>query len=590
MNHKELMQILARKKQQAANQAPVPIPVIKVEPVKQEQELIKPADTPLFPQKPAIILNKKQQEASDKIVAGDDICLIGAAGTGKTTLMRETSQRLVDDPDFPKIEVGTKHLKEGNPGIAIVSYTRKAVNNIRHAVVQDLKSHTITLHKLLEFGPEFFEVTDPTTGDTKKSMRFVPNRNKFNPLPSSLKLIIFEESSMISTELYMQLQEAMPHEHQEVFIGDIQQLPPIFGMAILGFKLTSLPVVELTEIYRQAQDSPIIDLAWQILKGDKKKFNPDVKRTTDENGRTRISVPSLDQFTRTAYHEGSKDHLGTVRIQIWQKRLSEDLALLTTIKQFTAWEQDGYYDHKNDIILCPFNKSFGTIELNKGISQYLGKKRNATVYEIIAGFNTHYLAVGDRVLYDKEDAVITTIRTNGTYMGKRPQSASVNLDRNGHYSEDLTEVEKAKIREADASGDDFNLEAIEAFMEGSLDEVQERVQAASHVIGIKFTHPDSDDEEIWLESAAEINNLLGGYAITIHKFQGSQAKKVFVILHQKHAVMMSRELLYTAVTRAESYLHVICETDSFYKAISSQRIKGNTIEEKAEYFKGKGQC
>jgi hypothetical protein len=51
--------------------------------------------------------------------------------------------------------------------------------------------------------------------------------------------------------------------------------------------------------------------------------------------------------------------------------------------------------------------------------------------------------------------------------------------------------------------------------------------------------------------------------------------------------MNQRELLYTAVTRARKYLHIICEPDTFFKGTKSQKVKGNTIAEKAEYFKGK---
>jgi ATP-dependent exoDNAse (exonuclease V) alpha subunit len=51
--------------------------------------------------------------------------------------------------------------------------------------------------------------------------------------------------------------------------------------------------------------------------------------------------------------------------------------------------------------------------------------------------------------------------------------------------------------------------------------------------------------------------------------------------------MIQRELLYTAVTRAREELYVICEADTFVKGIESQKVKGNTLAEKAEWFKGK---
>jgi len=46
---------------------------------------------------------------------------------------------------------------------------------------------------LLEFGPTFYEVYDEVKGDYVRKMKFEPKRNAFNPLPSNLKLIIFEE-------------------------------------------------------------------------------------------------------------------------------------------------------------------------------------------------------------------------------------------------------------------------------------------------------------------------------------------------------------------------------------------------------------
>jgi ATP-dependent exoDNAse (exonuclease V) alpha subunit len=51
--------------------------------------------------------------------------------------------------------------------------------------------------------------------------------------------------------------------------------------------------------------------------------------------------------------------------------------------------------------------------------------------------------------------------------------------------------------------------------------------------------------------------------------------------------MLGRELLYTGVTRAREELYIICEPESMTNGIMSQRIKGNTLAEKAEFFKGK---
>lgn len=522
-----------------------------------------------------VTLNEKQQQFCDKVITGADAVLIGAAGTGKTTSMKRTTQALIDSNILPELTVSTKALSQGMYGAAIISFTRKAVNNIRHAVVDELKANTMTIHKLLEFAPIFYEIEDKISGGFKKTMKFEPQRCLSNPLPPELVFLAYEESSMISVELYALLQAALPHPHQEVFLGDIQQLPPIFGSAILGFKMLELDVIELTEVYRQALNSPIINLAWAILSGKRNKFNP---ATEEEDNTTakgkklkRKFVPALREFESTSEY-------GTLVFQPWQKKLAAEQATLALVGQFHAWQSTGYYNPEEDMILCPFNQALGTLELNKGISNFLGKQRHERVHEVIAGFNFHYLAVGDRVLYDKEDAVITQIVRNGEYSGRSPQTASVHLDRWGCMQEEVTEAEVMDDMTMDTSSlEDFMLSA-------DLADITDRVQSASHVVHVRLVY---EDKEVTLSKAAEVNALLGGYAITVHKSQGSEWDNVFFVMHHSHANMCQRELLYTGVTRAKKRLHFICEADTLYKGVASQKIIGNSLSEKSLFFRGK---
>jgi len=62
---------------------------------------------------------------------------------------------------------------------------------------------------------------------------------------------------------------------------------------------------------------------------------------------------------------------------------------------------------------------------------------------------------------------------------------------------------------------------------------------------------------------------------------------VYCIFHNSHNRNLQRELLYTAITRAQKELYVICEPETFVQGVLSQHIIGNTLAEKAEYFKGK---
>ncbi|TMQ90246.1 hypothetical protein FGG75_25280, partial [Escherichia coli] len=61
--------------------------------------------------------------------------------------------------------------------------------------------------------------------------------------------------------------------------------------------------------------------------------------------------------------------------------------------------------------------------------------------------------------------------------------------------------------------------------------------------------------------AGEVNDMLFGYGVTIHKSQGSEWRRVYCLFHYSHASQVSREMLYTAVTRAREELYIICEPD-----------------------------
>ena len=470
-------------------------------------------------------------------------------GVIESLMTNTNTRRLVD--------ASHKHLKVGNPGISISAYTRRATNNIRRNVPRDMQDNCITIHKLLEYKPVYYETINDE-GNPVKTMNFEPTRTPFRPLDTGIQTIIIEEASMPSVELFNLILAAISHPVQFIFLGDIQQLPPVFGSAILGYKMLELPTIELTEVYRQALESPIIRLAHRILSG--------------------VVIPV------TEYPEWNFPQL---TIRNWTKKVSADIALLTAAKFFTTCIDANQYDYDDDIILIPFNKAFGTDELNKHIAQHVSRKNKSRTYEVIAGWNKSYYAVGDKVLIDKEDAIITQIIPNDEYIGKIPQPANIYLDRWGHLDRELAGETASDInKDFEDLGDiDFLMDKMASASVDS-EAAKERFRVASHIIKYRYT-TDVEETEFTISTAGEVNAILMAYAITIHKAQGSEWRKVFLLLHNSHNIMLQRELLYTAVTRAREELYIICEDDSLTKGILSQKIKGNTLAEKAEFFKGK---
>ena len=514
--------------------------------------------------KPDFVWNERQQEAINLALSGASFCLIGAAGTGKTTTTKEIVRQLILQTKRPPMTQSTKVFAAGKPGIAGTSFTRRAVRNLRKAMPTELQEHCATLHAILEYEPVFYEVFDPASQEWKKTMRFEPTRGANNPLPTSLLTIIVDESSMVSVELYEELCAALAHAVtvQFIFLGDLNQLPPVYGRAILGFKLNELRVVELTEVYRQALESPIIRLAHRILQG----------------------FPMLNEETMSETWSADPK----LKLHPWRKQLDADQAFAGAAAFMRQQIDQGLFDPEDSVVLCPYNKSFGTIELNRVIAQKLGEMRGATVHEVIAGFEKHYLAVGDRVLIDKEDAEVVKISHNARYVGKRPQPASPKLDRWGALQ--LTKEELAELRKAEAKQKKGSITDIDLLLHNlTSEDVQDRKQSASHVVTFRML---DTNREVVLDAAGEFNDLIFSYALTVHKSQGSEWRKVYCIFHHSHAAMVSRELLYTAVTRAREELYVIFEPQragkggTFGKGIATARLKGLTWQQKADFFKG----
>ena len=526
-----------------------------------------------------IILNTEQQKFVSLVAQGRSCCLVGAAGTGKTTAVKEAINTLLSTKSVPTIRVPTGNpanpkLLQGLEGIVGCAFTRKAVANLKANFPDSLHPHCMTIHALLEFAPVIYDSINDE-GNLVTTMRFEPQRNKLNPLPTELSTIIIEESSMVGTDLFKQLMDAIPPNHpiQLVFLGDINQLSPVFGDAILGYKLLELPTIVLTQVYRQALESPIIRLAHRILSG-KQILYPELSKEEKDGGQWQV-----------------KDKLTILN---WKPKTSEVQAEVTALAFLKREYLAGNYDPFNDMVICPFNKHFGTINLSKGIANFIDEKYSIHPTEIISGFTKKYFAIGDLVLYKNDEYIVTKINKNGMYRGKiLPDDIHI-LDRFGNI--------KGRRDSKDSTDTLSNLplpktadEIINSIIANTEEEVTDN---ASHVIYL--TKPeaveqyladgytmDTIPETISIDSRGQVNNLTLAYATTCHKAQGLESKRVFILTHKCHNILLNREWLYTAVTRAKETLTILCERDTFIGGINKQQIKGTTLEEKAEYFKGK---
>jgi len=115
-----------------------------------------------------------------------------------------------------------------------------------------------TIHRLLE--------ADPQRGGFK--------RGEDNPLDCDL--LVVDETSMVDVLLMQALLKAVPDKAAMLIVGDVDQLPSVGPGQVLADIIQSgaVPVVRLTEVFRQAAQSRIITTAHRINQGSIPDLNP----------------------------------------------------------------------------------------------------------------------------------------------------------------------------------------------------------------------------------------------------------------------------------------------------------------------------
>jgi exodeoxyribonuclease V alpha subunit len=535
-----------------------------------------------------IDLNDKQASGAQMAVDGQSFVLTGEAGTGKSTTIEAVIASLlqhhrdkITDVSYRMNDRSGRRIN--GPSVCVCAYTRKAIGNVSRILSHNFELHAEmegalqTIHNLLEYAP----VIEWSEKQEREVKIFKPQRGQWDPL--DITHLIIEEASMVGLDLWEELRAALKPNVQIIYVGDINQLPPVFGKSVMSYALTKLPIVHLDTVYRQALDNPIIAAAHAVLHG--KPFTESKPALRWITGKSKVVQPeeTMSRAMGRLFEIGLENKH---KVEEWKKYQYEYETMLIadrmtskspkTDAEIKAQQDDHVsYDPEEDIVLIPFNKNaMGTRQINYRIAQHLGEQREAEVFEIIAGFEKHYLAVGDKVMVNKMEGVITRIASNMSYMGRKPMTPSVNLTRFGFYS-----GTKANPSNGD---DDFGLDELDIDIEHTIEEEEERRQQSSHIVTCEL----ETGQEISISSAGEFNQQIFqlGYALSIHKSQGSEWRRVFLLFHKNHSTMLSRELLYTAMTRAREELVIVARPELIKKATNSPRIKGNSLKQKIEYF------
>ena len=186
-----------------------------------------------------------QREAIQNALMSPMLILTGGPGTGKTTVIKGIVE-LYGELHGCSLEPKDYFKKDEPFPILLAAPTGRAAKRM----TESTGLPAVTIHRLLGFnGTEGFD------------------RDEASPLEG--KILIVDETSMLDIWLANQLFKALPEHIQVIMVGDEDQLPSVGPGQVLKDLLQSerIPTVRLTDIYRQAEGSSIIELAHDIKKG-----------------------------------------------------------------------------------------------------------------------------------------------------------------------------------------------------------------------------------------------------------------------------------------------------------------------------------
>jgi exodeoxyribonuclease V alpha subunit len=196
-------------------------------------------------EKLSITLAEKQIEAVKSAAINKVMVITGGPGVGKTTIINAIIKI------FSALKIK----------ILLAAPTGRAAKRMSETTGHESK----TIHRLLEYN--------------MKKRGFDKNEDR----PLDCDLLIVDEASMIDTLLMHHLLKAIPPQAVFIMVGDVNQLPSVGAGNVLRDIIDSgrVPVVELNEVFRQAQESSIIVNAHRINQGSMPQFKPNSDKLDD---------------------------------------------------------------------------------------------------------------------------------------------------------------------------------------------------------------------------------------------------------------------------------------------------------------------
>ncbi len=440
--------------------------LLKSEPKRPDRDFDADFEISKFESAEGIRLSDMQRQALVIASSARVTVITGGPGTGKTTLINCLIRLLAD-----------------NGKIELCAPTGRAAKRMTEATGREAR----TIHRLLEYGGE---------EETFK-------KNEDDPLDA--KTIIVDEMSMVDIFLMRSLLKAVRPGSRIVLCGDADQLPSVGAGNVLGDLIASgaLPVVKLTEVFRQAALSAIVQNAHLINSGKNPVAN----------------AKGSDFFMERAM---SAERAAENVIKLVSTRLPKYLNI----------------DPLRDIqVMSPMKKGdAGVYALNRKLQAALNPA--GACAELEKGDTLFRL--GDKVMQIKNDYSIEWRRGSETGTGA--------------FNGDIGFITSVDCEERE----------------------------------ICVTYDDGRVVEYYDDLLEELELA---YCMSVHKSQGSEFEAVVLPLVSGPQQLMTRNLLYTAVTRAKRLVVITGRAECVYAMVANDHVakRYTSLKERLREMGGKGE-
>ena len=397
-----------------------------------------------------IVYAPQQRQAVELAAASQVMLLTGGPGTGKTTSLRGVLAL------FEQLGLET----------ALAAPTGRAAKRLGELCGME----AATIHRLLE------TQYDPRSG------RLVFARDEDDPLRADA--VIVDETSMVDILLMRGLLSALRPECRLILVGDPDQLPSVGPGNLFSDLIRSgvVPMVRLTEIFRQAAESAIVRNAHGVNRGE---------------------LPDLRDNKHDFFFLRRKDPARAAEtiVELVQTRLPQNMGIPPEQIQ----------------VLSPTRKRVtGTAALNRAIQEAVNPPAPDRPER---RFGEYVFRQGDRVMQ---------VRNNYDVIWKDGLTTGM-----GVFNGDIGRIVEVDNRS----------ELITVDFEGRL---------------VEYT-PDM------------LGELEPAYAITVHKAQGSEYRAVILSVSDGAPVLLTRGVLYTAITRARELLILVGDEDVVARMTANDR-------------------